>query len=217
MSTARLLAGSAAAALALALVPAAPAHAEGALSYALTVQGLSAFAVFSDEPAEGPVPGTAYHETAVSAGELGAREGGPSQASPFLVVDQVVYSYDEEGSYQGISESVGHAFGSAASYDADRRLSRASVSGTVPLRTCDASGACVDGGTIAVDVQWSGYGPVLRSRGTDVHRGDGGTVFVGRGSDALRAAGAVSDFPGSSVEALLDYSSFSEKCIGSGC
>jgi hypothetical protein len=102
-------------------------------------------------------------------------------------------------------------------YDADRRLSQASASGALPLRTCDTSGTCLDEGTITVDVQWTGYGPVLRSRGTDVHRGDGGTVFVGRGSDALRAASAASSLPGSLVEGLVGYSSFSEKCIGSGC
>ena len=217
MSTARLLAGGAAAAIALALVPAAPAHAAGALAYTVSVQGLNAFAVFSDEPEEGPSAGAVYHETAVSAGELGAREGGPGQASPYLVVDQVVYSYDLDGGYERISESVGGAFGSAVRYDADRRLSRASATGTVPVRTCDASGTCVDGGTVTVEVQWTGYGPVLRSRATDVHRGDGGTVFIGRGSDALRAASAVSGLPGSLVEALLDHSSFSETCIGSGC
>ncbi|HTL24146.1 MAG TPA: hypothetical protein VL281_08970 [Mycobacteriales bacterium] len=217
MSTARLLGGGAAAAIALALAPAAPARAAGALAYTVSVQGLGAFAVFSDEPEQGPVPGTVYHETAVSAGALGAREGGPAQASPYLVVDQVAYSYDLEGSYQRISESVGAAFGSAVTYDADRRLSQASASGALPLRTCDTSGTCLDEGTITVDVQWTGYGPVLRSRGTDVHRGDGGTVFVGRGSDALRAASAASSLPGSLVEGLVDYSSFSEKCIGSGC
>jgi hypothetical protein len=217
MSTARLLAGGAAAAIALALVPAAPAQAAGALAYTVSVQGLNAFVVFSDEPSEGPLPGTVYHETAVSAGELGAREGGPTQASPYLFVDQVVYRYDAEVGYQRISESVGGAFDASVRYEADRRLSRASATGTVPVRTCDASGTCVDGPTITVDVEWTGYGPVLRSRATDVHRGDGGTVFVGRGSDALRAASAVSGLPGSLVEALLDHASFSEKCIGSGC
>jgi hypothetical protein len=151
----------------------------------------------------------------VGAGQLGAREGGPSQRSPYLFVNQVVYRYDEQGSYQRISESIGYA--SDATYEADRRLSRATASGTVPLRTCDPAGTCVDGGTISVDVRWTGYGDVGRSRGTDVHRGDGGTVFIGRGSDALRAARAVSDFPGSNVEALLDYSTFSEACFGSGC
>jgi hypothetical protein len=215
MSTARLLAGGAAAAVALALVPATPAHAAGGPAYSLTIQGLNAYAVFSDAPADEPVAGTVYHETAVGAGALGAREGGPSQRSPYLYVDQVVYSYDEEGTYQRISETSG--FASDPSYVADRRLSQASASGTVPLRTCDASGTCVDGGTMAVDVRWTGYGDVGRSRGTDVHRGDGGTVFIGRGSDALRAATAVSDFPGVNVEALLDYATFSEKCFGSGC
>lgn len=217
MSTARLLAGGAAAAVALALVPATPAHAAGALAYSISIQGLNAFAVFSDEPADGPVAATVYHETAVSAGALGQREGGPSQGSPYIVVDQVVYSYDQEGNYQLISEAIGSAFDSTVTYEADRRLSQASASGTVPLRTCDASGTCVDSGTIAVDVQWTGYGDVGRSRGTDVHRGEGGTVFVGRGSDELRAATAVSSFPGSLVEGLLDYTTFSEKCIGSGC
>jgi hypothetical protein len=216
MSTARLLAGGAAAAVALALVPVTPAHADSGLSYSLTIQGLNAYAVFSDAPADGPpVAGIVYHETAVGAGELGAREGGPSQGSPYLYVDQLVYSVDEQGDRQWISEAIG--FASDATYEADRRLSQASARGTVTLRTCDASGTCVDGETIAVDVQWTGYGDVGRSRGTSVDRGDDGTVFMGHGSDALRAATAVADFPEPLVEALLDHITFSEKCIGSGC
>ena len=215
MSTRRLLAGVVAAAAALAVVPATPAHADSGLAYSLTIQGLNAYAVFSDVPADGPVAGIVYHDTAVGAGDLGAREGGPSQGSPYVYVDKVVYSYDEEGNYQRIGGAS--SFAPDATYEADRRLSQARARGTVTLWTCDDLGTCVDGGTIAVDVQWTGYGDVLRSRGTGVDRGDGGTVSIGRGGDALRAATAVGDFPEPLVEALLDYTTFSEKCIGSGC
>jgi hypothetical protein len=216
MSKTRKLLISAAVAAAVAAAPAAPAHAASGVAYSFKNSGLSAIAFFSDVPQSGPVARTVYHDTFVNAGESTFRANGTSTKAPFVVVDQLVYSFDRRGNFIFLSETGGFFDGSGVRWSADKKLTAASVSASVPVDRCDEAGNCTPGGSIAVDVQWTGYGAISKAHDS-FHYSSEGIHYTFRASGTSRAATAVSSFPGSTQYAELDDSTSAERCVGTAC
>lgn len=162
-----------------ALLPVLPASAEAAYSFRGSTNGIDTYAFTNDLPAGDPVPGVTYHAWSLDASYT-IPDGGGHQAFAVINYIEEVYTFDANGDYVGISNGSGYVSaydGGAVTYTAAKDLTTAHVVATVPLESCDETGTCTPTGvTRAVDVTWTGTGPVTH-----------GTISARFGGDALLA------------------------------
>lgn len=192
---------------------AAPAHAAAPPRFSYSTTGISADAFFSDAPADGNlVARTVYHDTFVAAGQSSTRSDGTTSKGSFAYFDQFSYSISRHGDFVFEGERFGYAEG--VDFSADKKLSKAALSGQVAIYTCDASDTCVENGTQQVDVSWTGYGETTRVRGSfSVHNRN--LHYTDRQDGYYRNANATGF--GNSLFASLFSGKSSGRCMGEGC
>ena len=194
---------------------AAPAHAAAPPGFSYSSTGITADAFFSDAPADGNlVPRTTYHDTFISASQSATRSDGTTSQGSFAIFDQYSYSIDRHGDFVFLGERFGYAEG--VDFSADKKLTQAALSATLPVDNCDANYDCVAGGTQQVSVTWTGYGTLTRVRGTNtVHNRT--LHYTERWDGTSRQASASTTGLGDQVYASLFSGKNSGRCMGEGC
>jgi hypothetical protein len=108
-------------------------------------------------------PGQLCVDTGVFAGTVITQTNGTTVKEPCIAVDQFLYTFDENGFFVFISDTLGELCGDAIQFTS-RDLTLISASGSIPLTICtpNADGTdvvCAPDGTATVDLTWTGFGP----------------------------------------------------------
>lgn len=206
-----------AAVLASLLAGAGPAAAAGTTHHQFSFRGSSALAQFPGLPPGAiPQPGVVYTDTTIWAGEQMFNVDGTRQADDTVHLDQFSYRYTAEGQFERVAAVSGRAHGAAVTFAVSGDVSRASAAAQVPVTRCEyvaGTSYCVDGGSRAVRVTWTGTGDA--GRGMQVSTwSSGGSRYVSRSSGVFRAATATATIEGADLGASA-WSSISRSRSGS--
>lgn len=222
MRAARRILSTIAAAATLAAVTASPAAAASPTKFTFSTTGLSADAVFSNAPVDGPpVVGKVYTDVFVFGADETTTADGTSHLHDFAFVDVFSYKIDRRGALVPVSSSFGTAGGDQVTFTADSKwLSTASLTAEVALESCTAKG-CKSAGTTTVSVTWTGNGPTTTFRGNVRTNDPGQFHFTGRFSGSARGASATGTVPGlgnaEAMFATISSGTWTERVICHGC
>jgi hypothetical protein len=111
-------------------------------------------------------PGQVCVDTGVFAGIVITQKNGTTVKEPCIAVTQFLYTFDEDGFFIFLSETVGELCGDAIQFRS-KGLTLISASGSIPLTTCTATDpspessdiVCGPDGSATVDLTWTGFGP----------------------------------------------------------
>lgn len=213
MRTIRPLALVGALALAVVAVPASPARAAAPPTFRFSSTGGTAEAFFSNYPADGNVvAGTVYTDRYVTGGDQATKADGTTSSGSFAYYDAFSYSFDHRGNFVFVSDDSGYAEG--VSFSLDKKLTAASLSGTVEITHCTDKSACTDAGPLSLAVTWSGYGDVTRVKGTSSAKNH--TLHYTDHFDGSYRNATATGFPDFSFGDVFRGSDTS-RCVGTGC
>ena len=207
---------------ALAAVTVTPASAAGPARFTVSGSGLSADAVFSNAPVDGPlVANQIYTDVFVYAADEAITADGTTYADDFAFVDVFSYKVDRRGNLAMVSSSSGQAGGDQVNFTADgKRLATASLTANVPMQACTAKG-CTDAGTATVSVTWTGTGATTTYKSSFRTSDPGQFHSTGRFSGSSRGASAAGTVPvlgnATAVFASISSGTWTERSICHGC
>jgi hypothetical protein len=178
-------------------------------------------------------PGQVCTDTFVSAGVRTVKENGKPVKETCVFVDQFQYTFDENGRFVPISDTIGENCGRDVHFSI-KSLKSASVQATVELQSCPVtfpsgptgvtgpsgttggttgptgpsgpSGpSCTPTGqTATLNLTWTGFGPVFKYKDHTHVSGGGGTCFF-KSSSAYREATVTDTLTGLAPVGTFEY------------
>lgn len=159
------------------------------------MSGLGADASWTTVPTDGPVTGVVYTDTFISTSASMTRGQGLTSSSVGVWFDEFSYSFDTAFNFIPVGETFVIDSGSNVTLSIDKKLSRATVAGTVMAVNCtfDAQQAETCGDPVATTVSgtWTATGARLKVSSTYHAKGPGLTqnqTFQGAESEATASA-----------------------------